>query len=161
MELIVTTQRNPAVRRYLCVEGIQTPSCQRTGQVVAEDTQVGQGVFTRNGPGPDVKGTVLRLDMMCARADTSRRRWKSAVIIQEVPPVRWTEPMEMEGRGFLLVLESSINLQDSGRPGLTLGALTFSGARILAWEHLIHIKNLAGTAFRAKTFLLKSDRCGT
>lgn len=50
---------------------------------------------------------MLRLDMRCERADTSRRRWKNVVIIQEVPPVRWTEAMEMEGRGYLLVLESS------------------------------------------------------
>lgn len=53
---------------------------------------MGQDRDTGNGPGPGTsKGEarrMLRLGMMYARVDTTRRRWKNVVIIPVVKSVR-------------------------------------------------------------------------
>lgn len=50
------------------------------------------------------------------------------------------------------------HLQDLGRASREfLELLSSSNAQTLAWEHITHMKNSAGIAFRTKTFLLKSD----
>ncbi|KAF4794105.1 hypothetical protein TURU_105197 [Turdus rufiventris] len=133
------------------------------GQVVAEDTQMGQGVFTRNCSGPDIKGT---RDNAQAKHNVckSRHQQKEMEECCHHPGGATSEMDRTHGDGGKRISPGAgvkHNLQHSGRPGLTLEVLSFSGAQILAWEQLKNMKNLSGIAFRAKTFLLKFDRCGT